>query len=125
MLVYLYTYRLLTTPECSEAEKCCFAEDFMRRDSRRNYAVGIQHIREALIACGYAKLDQQAKALGIHRATAWTIVNKKHKIDRLSIKTIRRILENPELPHPVRAVVEQYVAERSDAFAKRLRGRPQ
>jgi len=66
----------------------------MRRDSRRNYAVGIQHIREALIACGYAKLDQQAKALGIHRATAWTIVNKKHKLDRLSTKTIRRILEN-------------------------------
>ena len=97
----------------------------MRRDSRRNYAVGIQHIREALIACGYAKLDQQAKALGIHRTTAWTIVNKKHKLDRLSIKTIRRILENPKLPHLVRAVVEQYVAERSDAFARRLRGRPQ
>jgi len=34
----------------------------MRRDSRRNYAVGIQHIREALIACGYAKLDQQEGA---------------------------------------------------------------
>jgi hypothetical protein len=97
----------------------------MRRDSRRNYAVGIQHIREALIACGYTSLDQQAKALGIHRATAWTIVNKKHKLDRLSGKTIRRILENPETPNSVRAVVEQYVAERSEAFARRLRVRPQ
>jgi len=97
----------------------------MRRDSRRNYAVGIQHIREALIACGYAKPEQQAEALGIHRATARTIVNKKRKVDRLSIKTIRRILENPRLPHSVRAVVEQYVAERSDAFARRVRGRPQ
>jgi hypothetical protein len=97
----------------------------MRRDSRRNYAVGIQHIREALIACGYAKLDQQAKALGIHWATAWTIINKKHKLDRLSTKTIKRILENPELPASVRAVVEEYVAERSDALARRVRGRPQ
>jgi len=97
----------------------------MPRDSRRNYAVGIQHIREALIACGYAKPEQQAEALGIHRATARTIVNKKRKVDRLSIKTIRRILENPRLPHSVRAVVEQYVAERSDAFARRVRGRPQ
>jgi hypothetical protein len=97
----------------------------MRRDSRRNYAVGIQHIREALIACGYAKLDQQAKALGIHRATAWTIINKKHKLDRLSTKTIKRILENPELPASVRAVVEEYVAERPDALARRVRGRPQ
>ena len=97
----------------------------MRRDSRRIYAVGIQHIREALIACGYVKLDEQAKALGIHRATAWTIVNKKHKLDRLSGKTIRRILENPELPASVRSVVEEYVTERSEAFARRLLRRPQ
>ncbi len=98
----------------------------MRRDARRNYAVGIRHIGEALIACGYAKLDQQAKALGIHRATAWTIVKKKHKLDRLSTKTIKRILENPELPASVRAIVEKYMAERSDALARRqrLRRRP-
>ena len=99
----------------------------MRRDARRNYAVGIQHIREALIACGYVKLDHQAKALGIHRSTAWTIIRTKHKLDRLSTKTIKRILENPELPASVRAIVEKYMAERSDALAKRerLRRRPQ
>ena len=35
----------------------------------------VVRIREALIACGYTKLDQQAKALGINRSTAWTIFN--------------------------------------------------
>jgi hypothetical protein len=89
----------------------------MRRDARRNYAVGIQHIREALIACGYVRLDKQAKALGIHRSTAWTIVRTKHKLGRLSTKTINRVLANPELPSSVRAIVQQYMAERSDALA--------
>ena len=73
---------------------------------RRNYAVGIQHIREALIACGYVKLDKQAKALGLHRSTAWTIIRTKHKLGRLSTKTINRILTNPELPPPVRTIIQ-------------------
>ena len=30
----------------------------------RNYAIRLQDISEALIACGYTKLDKQAKALG-------------------------------------------------------------
>ena len=79
----------------------------MRRDARRNYAVGIQHFGEALIACGYAKLDQQAKVLGIHRARNthfWKIQNFRS----------------------VHAIVEKYMTERSDALARRerLRRRP-
>jgi hypothetical protein len=77
----------------------------MRRDARRNYSVGIQHIKEALIACGYTTLDQQSKALGINRSTAWTLIKTKHKLDRLSTKTTKRILANPELPSSVRALV--------------------
>ena len=88
----------------------------MRRDARRNYMVRLQHISDALIASGYTTLDEQARALGIHRATAWTIIKTKHKLGRLSAKTTKRILENPDTPPSVRAIVVKYLAERSEVF---------
>jgi hypothetical protein len=69
-------------------------------------------ISEALIASGYTSLDEQAKALGLHRSTTWTIVKKKHKLGRLSAKTIDRILTNPQTPSAVRAAVRQYAVQR-------------
>jgi hypothetical protein len=65
-------------------------------------------------------LDKQAKALGIHRATAWTIITKKHKLGRLNPDTINRMLANRELPPSVRIVIEQHLAERFDALPKSL-----
>jgi hypothetical protein len=70
----------------------------------------IQDITEALTSSGYTSLDEQAKALGLHRATAWTIIKKKHKLGRLSAKTIERIIANPGTPPRVRTAVEEYVA---------------
>jgi hypothetical protein len=93
---------------------------------QRNGTVGIQHIADALIASGYTSLDEQAKALGINRSTAWTIVKAKHKLGRLSAKTSRRILANPELPARVRAVIQQYLTERSaplERISRTIRGR--
>jgi hypothetical protein len=72
----------------------------------------IQQITLALVAEGYTTLDAQAKALGIHRATAWTIVRTKHKLGRLNTKTTERMLANPNLPPSVRDLVSQYRAER-------------
>ena len=95
----------------------------MQPDVRRNYAVRLQHISEALIACGCTRLDQQAKALGVNRSTAWTIVNTKHKLDRLSTKTTKRILANPALPSSVRSIMQRYLAERSKALARRAKRR--
>ena len=92
----------------------------MQRLARRRYSVGIQHIREALVASGYTSLDQQAKALGVHRSTAWTIIKATHKLGRLSRKTTVRILANPDTPPSVRAVIQQYLAERSIGSAKKL-----
>src|SRR5262249_38040984 len=80
----------------------------------RLYSVKLHHISEALIASGYTTLDDQAKALGIHRSTAWTIIKTKHKLGRLSTKTTKRILANPATPASVRALVQRYLAERSD-----------
>ena len=85
-----------------------------------NYRVGLINIADALIASGYTSLDQQAKALGLSRSTAWTIVHAKHKVDRLSAKVSARMLKNPRLPPLVRATLQQYLAERS-AVADRSR----
>ena len=70
----------------------------MRPYTRHKQSSKIQDIADALIASGYKTLDEQAKALGIHRSTAWTIIKNKHKLGRLSAKTIRRILSNSKLP---------------------------
>jgi hypothetical protein len=83
----------------------------MRHDGRREYAVRLQDISEALIADGYTSLDAQAKALGVHRSTAWTIMKAKHKLGRLSLKTTNSMLANPETPPAVRALVEKYLDE--------------
>ena len=78
-----------------------------------NKLIAPGRIYEALIASGYTSLDEQAKALGVHRSTAWVIINNKHKLGRLSTKTVYRILGNPETPPAVRAVVQQYMTKRS------------
>jgi hypothetical protein len=68
--------------------------------------VALRQLADALIACGYTSLDAQAKALGVPRSTAWTIVKGKHKMGRLSQKVRTRMLSNPELPCEVRALLE-------------------
>jgi hypothetical protein len=73
----------------------------------RIYTVELRRIAEALVATGCVTLDNQAKALGLRRSTAWTIIKNKHKLGRLSAKTIKRILRNPETPLTVRTIVQQ------------------
>ena len=85
----------------------------MRRTAPQNYTVRLQDIGDALVAAGYTSLDDQAKALGVTRSTAWNIVNGKNKLDRLARKTTKRILANPDTPPSVRAIIQQYLAERS------------
>jgi hypothetical protein len=82
----------------------------------------LERISEALVLCGYTSLDEQAKALGLGRSTAWTITKNKHKLGRLSAKTIDRILSNPQTPPAVRVVVQEYLAKRSDVLIKRKSG---
>jgi len=81
------------------------------RDNLNARKTRIDEITAALIASGYTSLDAQAKALGLHRNTVWTIINKKHKLGRLSAKTIERIIANPETPPRVLSAVQDYVAE--------------
>jgi hypothetical protein len=65
------------------------------------------------MSSGYKSLDQQAKALGLRRYTAWTIIKNKHKVGRLSNKTVTQILGSSDTPPDVRAVVWRYLAEKS------------
>jgi hypothetical protein len=71
----------------------------------------IEAIAKVLKSSGYRSLDQQAKALGLNWATAWTIIRNKHKVGRLSKKTTSRILKNPDTPRAVRLLVQRYLAE--------------
>jgi hypothetical protein len=79
--------------------------------SSRRRKIPIQNVAEALIEAGYTSLDSKAKALGLHRATAWTIIKMKHKLGRLNTKTVERILANPNTPPSVRAIIQQALAE--------------
>ena len=72
----------------------------------------VQHIADALVAAGYSSLDDQAKALGVHRSTAWTIIRTKHKLGHLNAKTTERMLANPELLPCIRDVLKKYKTER-------------
>ena len=79
----------------------------------RESVIGLQRVADALVEAGYITLDAQAKALGVKRSTAWTIIRVKHKLGRLSAKTRTSILTNPHLPAQVRAAFLEYVSSRS------------
>jgi len=72
----------------------------------------IKELGDALIASGISKLDEQAKALGVPRSTAWTILRADHKASGLSATVLNRMLAAPRLPALVRATILEYVDER-------------
>src|SRR5204863_6851493 len=61
-------------------------------------ALKIRELGDALVAAGYASLDQQAKILGLPRSTTWTIIRADHKSSGLSAAVINRILSTSQLP---------------------------
>jgi hypothetical protein len=60
---------------------------------------------------GYTSLDAQAKALGLARSTAYTIIKCQHKQGRLSRRVLAKMLSHPGLPQRVRAVLQEYSSE--------------
>jgi hypothetical protein len=76
-------------------------------------AAKIGQIAEALALEGIANLDQQAKALGLARSTAWTILVASHKSTGISAKIIDRMLSAPALPASVRAKIIEYAQEKA------------
>ena len=56
----------------------------------------IRELAEAIKSAGFLTLDEQAKALGLSRSTAWTIRKASHKASGLSASIINRMLAAPE-----------------------------
>jgi len=80
--------------------------------TKARQADNIGEIADALVSVGYVTLDQQAKALGLSRSTAWTVLRPSHKASGLTISVINRMLAAPELPQLVREKINEYVQKR-------------
>src|SRR5262245_5425767 len=73
----------------------------------------IRELGDALVAHGLVTLDDQAKALGLSRSTAWTILRATHKSSGLSATVVCRMLSQPHLPPLVRARIAEYIEQKS------------
>src|SRR3982074_2164245 len=66
----------------------------------------------ALAADGLVILDDQARALGLSRSTAWAVLKANHKATGLTAATINRMLSSPGVPPRGRATILTYVEEK-------------
>src|SRR5437660_4187426 len=73
----------------------------------------IRELAEAIKSAGFLTLDEQAKALGLSRSTAWTIRKASHKASGLSASIVNRMLAAPELPPLARTKILEYVEEKA------------
>jgi hypothetical protein len=73
----------------------------------------IRELAEAVKSAGFLTLDEQAKALGLSRSTAWTIRKASHKASGLSASIINRMVAGPELPPLARTKILEYVEEKA------------
>jgi hypothetical protein len=73
----------------------------------------IRELAEAVKAAGFVTLDEQAKALGLSRSTAWTIRKANHKASGLSTSLINRMLAGPDLPPLARSKILEYIEEKA------------
>jgi len=72
----------------------------------------IRELGDALITAGFLTLDEQARALGLSRSSAWAILKANHKASGLAAGTINQMLSSPELPPHVRGTILTYVDEK-------------
>src|SRR3954447_15682274 len=73
----------------------------------------IREIGDALRAAGYLALDEQARALGLPRSTAWTLLRATHKGSGLTTSVISRMLLAQPLPPTVREKLVEYLSEKA------------
>jgi hypothetical protein len=82
------------------------------REMKERQAAKIREIGDALRAAGYRSLGQQAKALGLPRSTAWTVLAAQHKGSGLSAEVVARMLAAPNLPDGPHQRLLEYIAEK-------------
>jgi predicted DNA-binding transcriptional regulator AlpA len=72
----------------------------------------IRELGDALTTAGFLTLDEQARALGLSRSTAWAVLKANHKTSGLAAGTINQMLSSPELPPRARVTILTYVDEK-------------
>src|SRR5438105_8574011 len=83
----------------------------------------IRELAEAVKSAGFLTLDEQAKALGLSRSTAWTIRKASHKASGLSASIINRMLAAPEYVEEKTAGLYGGSRSQRRKFAARLQSR--
>ena len=97
----------LASAENERTTSPCSIIDCKVRQSAR-----IRELAAVLAASGFVTLDEQAKALGLSRSTAWAVLKANHKASGLAAGTINQMLSSPELPPHVRATILTYIEEK-------------
>jgi predicted DNA-binding transcriptional regulator AlpA len=82
------------------------------KDHKARQAIRIKELGAALAADGFVTLDEQARALGLSRSTAWAVLKANHKTSDLAAPTINRMLSSPELPPRARLTILTYIEEK-------------
>ena len=82
------------------------------QDHKARQAIRIKELGAALAAAGLFTVDEQARALGLSRSSAWAVLKANHKASGLTVPTINRMLSSPELPPNVRFTILKYVEEK-------------
>ncbi len=82
------------------------------QDHKARQAIRIKEIGAALAADGFVTVDEQARALGLSRSTAWAVLKANHKTSGLAAGTINQMLSSPELPPRVRVTILTYIEEK-------------
>jgi hypothetical protein len=80
---------------------------------KRKQSAKIRELAFALARVGMVGLDQKAAVLGLRRSTAWSLLKANYKGSGLSAGLIKRMLASPDLPKGARAVLLDYIAEKS------------
>ena len=108
-------FRYLTTVHVRErSERPSPVSVRMKEKSRQSSK--IRELAEAVESAGFLTLDEQARALGVPRSTAWTIRRASHKASGLTASIINRMLGAPQLPPLARSKILEYVEEKVAGF---------
>ena len=84
----------------------------MMPEMKARQSCKIRELGDALITAGFLTVDEQARALGLSRSTAWTVLKANHKASGLAAGTINQMLSSPELPPHIRGTILTYVEEK-------------
>jgi hypothetical protein len=81
-------------------------------ENKARQTIRIRELGSALAADGLGTLGEQARALGLSRSTAWTVLKANHKSSGFAAGTINQMLSSPALPPRARVTILTYVDEK-------------